>query len=60
VNAYANDVPCYVASQRMFPEGGYEVDNSMDYYGWPTRLARDTEDRIVTAVREVTPREFQR
>jgi hypothetical protein len=44
----------------MYPEGGYEVDNSMDYYGWPTRLAIETEDRVVAAVREIVPREFQR
>jgi hypothetical protein len=50
VNAYANAVPCYIAAKRMFSEGGYEVDASMDYYGWPTRLAIDTEDRIVVSV----------
>jgi hypothetical protein len=55
VNSYANSVPCYVASKRMFPEGGYEVDNSMNYYGWPSRLAVDTEDRVVAAVRELVP-----
>lgn len=55
VNAYANDVPCYIASQRMFPEGGYEVDGSMDFYGWPTRLARGTEDQIIGAVRALVP-----
>jgi hypothetical protein len=60
VNAYANAVPCYVPSRRMYPEGGYEVDNSMDYYGWPTRLAIETEDRVVAAVREIVPREFWR
>lgn len=56
VNAYANAVPCYVPARRMYPEGGYEVDNSMDYYGWPVRLAIDTEDRLVAAVRELVPR----
>ncbi|MBI5766780.1 MAG: neutral/alkaline non-lysosomal ceramidase N-terminal domain-containing protein [Verrucomicrobia bacterium] len=55
VNGYANSVPSYIASKRMFAEGGYEVDGSMDYYGWPTRLAIGTEDRIVQAVRELAP-----
>jgi hypothetical protein len=55
VNAYANNVPSYIASKRMFSEGGYEVDGSMDYYGWPTRLAIGTEDRIVQVVRELAP-----
>jgi hypothetical protein len=35
----------------MFPEGGYEVDASMDYYGWPVRLAENTEDVIIGAVK---------
>ena len=58
VNAYANSVPCYIASQRMFAEGGYEVEGSMDYYGWPTRLARQTEDKIVGTVRALVPAAF--
>jgi hypothetical protein len=58
VSAYANDVPCYVPSARMFPEGGYEVDGSMDYYGFPTRLALGTEDRLIAAVRSIVPAEF--
>ncbi len=59
VNAYANSVPCYVASRRMYQEGGYEVDGSMDYYGWPTRLAIGTEDQIIGAVHEMLPGGFQ-
>ncbi len=60
VNAYANDVPSYIASASMFPEGGYEVDGSMDFYGWPTRLARGTEDQIIGAVRALVPPGFVR
>ena len=52
VNAYSNDVPFYVASRRMIPEGGYEVDRSMVYYGMPARLADGTEDQIIDAVRQ--------
>jgi hypothetical protein len=58
VNAYANAVTCYVPSRRMYPEGGYEVEGSMDYYGWPTRLQADTEDRLIAAVRGLVPPEF--
>ncbi|MBP7140327.1 MAG: neutral/alkaline non-lysosomal ceramidase N-terminal domain-containing protein [Opitutaceae bacterium] len=50
VNAYSNSVPCYVASHRMYPEGGYEVDSSMLKYGWSGRLAPGTEDRIISEV----------
>jgi neutral ceramidase len=60
VNAYSNDVSFYVASRRMIPEGGYEVDASMVYYGQPSRLADDTEDRIVRAVRKLLPSTFKR
>lgn len=59
VNAYANSVPCYVPSKAMFAEGGYEVDGSMDYYGWPTRLALGTEDRVIGTVRELVPAGFR-
>ena len=58
VNAYANDVPSYIPSARMFPEGGYEVDGSMDYYGFPTRLALGTEDRLIATVRSIVPEGF--
>ena len=58
VNAYTNSVPCYVPSKAMYAEGGYEVDGSMDYYGWPTRLALGTEDQVITAVRDLVPPTF--
>ena len=58
INAYSNSVPCYVPSQRMIAEGGYEVDGSMDYYGWPTRLAFSTEDRLIASVSELVPATF--
>lgn len=58
VNGYSNAVPCYIASKRMFDQGGYEVDGSMDYYGWPTRLALGTEDRIISTVHSMVPKAF--
>jgi neutral ceramidase len=60
VNAYANDVSFYVASQRMIAEGGYEVDRSMVYYGQPAPLAAQTEDEIIRAVLDLIPRAFAR
>lgn len=59
VNAYANGVPSYIASERMFAEGGYEVDGSMEYYGWPTRLAKTTEDTIIRTVHDMMPPAFR-
>lgn len=60
VSAYSNDVSFYVPSRRMIPEGGYEVDRSMVYYGQPAPLAEGTEDQIVQAVRELLPPSFAR
>jgi hypothetical protein len=59
VNAYANDVPCYIPSTRVLAEGGYEAEDAMDYYGLPTRLAPDVEERIVTTVHALLPPGFR-
>jgi hypothetical protein len=58
VNAYSNDVPCYIASKRVLTEGGYEADHSMVYYGRPARLASEAEDLIVQTVHELLPAAF--
>jgi hypothetical protein len=58
VNAYANHVPCYVPSTVVLAQGGYEAELAMDYYGLPTRLAPDVEERIVRAVHELLPGGF--
>lgn len=58
VNAYSNDVSTYIASKRLFGEGGYEVDGSMPYYNHPSRLTEDTEERIMEAVHELMPKKF--
>jgi len=55
VTAYANDVPCYIASRRVIKEGGYEVDGSMPTFDKPTRLAPETEELIVRTVHELLP-----
>lgn len=60
VTAYANDVPCYIASGRVISEGGYEVDGSMPTFDKPTRLAVETEELIVGAVHELLPERAKR
>lgn len=60
VNAYANDVPCYIPSERIVKEGGYEGGGAMTYYGWPTRIAPGVEPLIVNAVHELLPKDFLR
>jgi hypothetical protein len=61
VLGYANEVPCYIPSEKVLAEGGYEpgwdlefqktlAAGSMMYYGWPVPFAPGIEDRLVGAV----------
>ncbi len=59
VNAYTNDVPCYIPSQRVWNEGGYEAAGAMLYYGWPARFASGIEGTILTAIRGIMPGTFK-
>lgn len=57
INAYSNDVPCYIPSRRIHAERGYEVDYSMVYYGKPARLTAGVEDQIAEEVAaQISPR----
>ena len=58
VNAYANDVPCYIPSRRVWREGGYEGGGAMVIYDHPTRLAETTEDAIVATLHDLLPAAF--
>jgi hypothetical protein len=58
VVAYANDEPCYIPSERILREGGYEGGGAMVYYGRPTRLRPGIEDQIISAVRALVPPSF--
>ncbi|MBI1915191.1 MAG: neutral/alkaline non-lysosomal ceramidase N-terminal domain-containing protein [Planctomycetes bacterium] len=51
INAYSNDAPCYIPSERVLKEGGYEAGDAMVYYDRPTRLAPGLEQKIVSEVR---------
>jgi hypothetical protein len=59
VNGYSNDVPCYIPSDRVLKEGGYEGGGAMIYYLRPTKFAPGLEDRIVSAVEELVPATFK-
>jgi hypothetical protein len=61
--AYANEVPCYIPSERVLREGGYEAGWDRDqgpgvpggtsnilFYGWAAPLAPGVEDRVIAAV----------
>ena len=56
--AYANDAPCYIPSERILREGGYEGGGAMVYYARPTRFKAGLEQKIVDAVIELTPPGF--
>jgi hypothetical protein len=60
VNAYANDVPCYIPSERILKEGGYEGGGAMVYYDRPNRFALGVENHIVSTVYALLPADFQR
>ena len=59
INAYTNDVPCYIASRRVIQEGGYEAESSMYYYDKPSPFSEEVEDIIIEAVHELLPPMFK-
>lgn len=60
VHAYANDTPCYIPSERVLQEGGYEGATAMTYYNWPAPFAAGLEQTIVESVLRHTPAAFNR
>lgn len=53
IAGYCNDVMCYIPSQRVLKEGGYEAVDSMIYYGMPGPFAESVEDRIFDSIRQL-------
>lgn len=51
-NAYSNGVPCYIPSDRVWKEGGYEGGDAMVYFDRPTRFAPGLENPIVNVVKQ--------
>ncbi len=58
INAYANDSPCYIPSERVLKEGGYEALSAMYYYDRPGAFKTGLEDQIIGAVHESLDAEF--
>lgn len=58
VTAYANDVPCYIPSERILREGGYEGGGAMVYYARPAPFKTGIEDLIISAVHKQMPEGF--
>ncbi len=59
INAYANDVPCYIGSRRIIREGGYEAETSMYFYNKPSKFAEEVEELIIAAVHQLVPPSFR-
>ncbi len=49
INAYANDAPCYIPSERVLKEGGYEGGGAMVYYDLPAPFRPGLEEKIIEA-----------
>src|SRR5207247_1342505 len=58
VNAYSNDEPCYIPSERVLKEGGYEGGDAMVYYDRPTKFAPGLEQQIIDEVHRQVPDTF--
>jgi hypothetical protein len=53
VSGYSSEVMCYIPSERVLKEGGYEGAESMIYYGMPGPFAAGVEEKIFRAIRLV-------
>ena len=53
VNAYANACPCYIPSESVLKQGGYEGRGAMIYYDWPTAFRAGLENSIIQATSEL-------
>jgi hypothetical protein len=58
VGAYANAFPCYIPSERVLAEGGYEGGGAMLYFGPPTRFATGVEQLVIDTVHRLLPEGF--
>jgi len=58
VNGYSNEGRCYVPSERILKEGGYEGGGAMVYYDRPNRFAPGLEQKIIDLVRSQVPKAF--
>ena len=58
VTAYANDVPCYIPSERILKEGGYEAGGAMIYYGRPAPFKPGLENQIISKAKLLLPGSF--
>ncbi len=53
VNAYANSCPCYIPSESVLKQGGYEGRGAMIYYDWPAAFRAGLENSIIQATSDM-------
>lgn len=58
VTAYANGAPCYIPSERILKEGGYEGGGAMIYYDVPAPFKPGLEEPIIAAVKDQLGKTF--
>ena len=58
VNGYANDSQCYMPSERILKEGGYEGGAAQVYYDRPREFAPGLEQKLIDAVTAQLPASF--
>ena len=60
VNGYSNDGRCYIPSERILKEGGYEGGDAMIYYDFPQKFAPGLEQKIMDVVTKQIPASFRK
>jgi hypothetical protein len=50
VAGYCTEVQCYIPTQRILKEGGYEPETSMIYYGLPGPFKENVESKVLDAI----------
>jgi hypothetical protein len=60
VNGYSNDGRCYIPSERVLKEGGYEGGDAMIYYDFPQKFAPGLEQKIMDVVAKQLPASFKK
>jgi putative membrane-bound dehydrogenase-like protein len=58
INAYSNDAPCYIPSERVLKEGGYEGGGAMIYYDLPGPFKPGLETQIIGTIHEQIGKQF--
>jgi len=56
VAAYSNSVMCYIPSERVLAEGGYEAVDNLVYYGQPGPFAPGVETSVFDAIHQAMKR----